>query len=112
MLCAGRGTAATNGNGQSKQEAEGVQEMRLWVCMTHEIMVLAGHTRGGRCSKQMKAGKRAQAQRGAMNRKRAGGRRDGAGSCLLGRGAQKMAAGACMQHGRRAEAGKRVEARL
>ena len=71
MLCAGRRTAATNGDGQSKQEAEGGQEMRLWVCMTHEIMVLAGHTRGGRCSKQMKAGKRAQAQRGAMNRKRA-----------------------------------------
>ena len=49
---------------EHEQEAEGGQEMRLWVCMTHEIMVLAGHTRGGRCSKQIKAGARAQAHAG------------------------------------------------
>ena len=60
----GGALAATNGDGQSKQEAEGVQEMRLWVCMTQEIVIVAGHTRGGRHSKQIKAGKRARAQAG------------------------------------------------
>ena len=46
-----------------------------------------------------------------MNRKqRAGGRDDDAGSGMLGRAARKMAAGACMQQGRWAEAGKRVQA--
>ena len=70
MLCAGRGTAATNGDGQSKQEAEGVQEMRLWMCRTQKSMALAGRTRGGRCSKQIKQGSGLERRR-AINRKRA-----------------------------------------
>ena len=64
MLCAGQRTAATNGDGKRKQKAEGVQEMRLWVCRTQEIVIMAGHTRGGGRSKQIKAGERAQAQAG------------------------------------------------
>ena len=48
-----------------------------------------------------------------MNRKRSRGCGATArGSGLLGRAAQEMAAGGCMQHGRWVEAGKRVEARL
>ena len=73
------------------------------------MVALAGQTRGGCCSKQIKAAGSRLKRRDA-SRARAEGRRGDAGSGLLGRGAQKMAGqkGACTQHARWDEAGKRV----
>ena len=84
MLCAGRRTAATNGDGQSKQEAQGAQQKRLWMCRTQKIMALAGHTRGGRCSKQIQQESGLERRRGDKSqaaRWRATGRRGAAACC-------------------------------
>ena len=47
-----------------------MEEMRLWMCRTQKSMALAGRTRGGRCSKQIKQGSGLERRR-AINRKRA-----------------------------------------
>ena len=87
--------------------AAGLQEMKLWRCRRHGMVALAGQTRGGCCSKQ---GSRLKRRRDDASRARAEGRRGDAGSGLVRRGAQTMAGqkGACTQHARWDEAGKRV----
>ena len=102
--------ATTRGSGLLGRAA---QEMAAGGCMQHGRWVEAGKRVEARLQKADSGRGVGSSAGGAMNRKqRAGGRDDDAGSGMLGRAARKMAAGACMQQGRRAEAGKRVQARL